>query len=82
MGYASFKTSVPFNLCKKAIDRGGTQGEPEVTGDLSYDGNGEITIPTSMCDVTIDLDTEEDWGDVNNKAKQNQVKKKFGELEE
>ena len=44
MGYASFKTSVPFNLCKKAIDRGGLQEEPEVTGDPSYDGNGEITL--------------------------------------
>ena len=65
-----------------SIDGGGTEEEPEVTGDPSYDGNGQITIPTSMGDVTIDLDTEEDWGDVNNKAKQNQVKKKFGELEE
>jgi len=59
-----------------SIDGGGTQEEPEVTGDPSYNGFGEITIPTSMGDVNIDLDTE-NWGDVDEKAKQNQVRKTF-----
>ncbi len=62
------------------IEGGGIQEEPEVTGDPSYNGNGQITIPTSMGDVTIDLDTE-NWGNVDDKAKQNQVKEKFGELQ-
>jgi len=65
-----------------SIDGGGTQEEPEITGDPSYDGFGEITIPTSMGDVTIDLDTEEGWGDWDDKAKENQVKEKFRELEQ
>ncbi|MBU7031102.1 MAG: hypothetical protein HXS53_01100 [Theionarchaea archaeon] len=65
-----------------SVDGGGTQEEPEITGDPSYDGFGEITIPTSMGDVTIDLDTEEDWGDWDDKAKENQVKEKFRELEQ
>jgi hypothetical protein len=56
--------------------------KPEITGDPSYDGFGEITIPTSMGDVTIDLDTEEDWGNWDDKAKENQVKEKFRELEQ
>lgn len=30
-----------------------------------------------MGEVTIDLDTEEDWGDWDDKAKENQVKQKF-----
>lgn len=64
------------------IDGGGEQEEPEVIGDPSYDGNGQITIPTSMGDVTIDLDTDEDWNDVDDKAKQNQVREEFGKLEE
>jgi RHS repeat-associated protein len=62
------------------IEGGGEQEEPEITGDPSYDGNGEITIPTSMGDVTIDLDTE-DWGDVDDKAKQNQVRDEFEKLQ-
>jgi RHS repeat-associated protein len=63
-----------------SIEGGGTQEEPEVTGDPSYDGYGQITIPTSAGDVEIDLD-KESWGDVDNKAKQNQVREKFRELE-
>jgi len=65
-----------------SIEGGGEQEEPEIIGDPSYDGNGEITIPTSMGDVTIDLDTTEDWGDVDDKAKQNQVREEFDKLEQ
>jgi RHS repeat-associated protein len=61
------------------IDGGGEQEEPEVIGDPSYDGHGQITVPTSMGDVTIDLDTDEDWGDVDDKAKQNEIKEKIKE---
>jgi RHS repeat-associated protein len=63
------------------IEGGGEQEEPEITGDPSYDGYGQITVPTSMGDVTIDLDTNEDWGDVDDKLIQNQVREEFENLE-
>jgi hypothetical protein len=55
-----------------SIEGGGTLEDPEVTGDPSYDGNGQITIPTSAGDVTIDLD-EENWGDFREKAKEKAI---------
>jgi RHS repeat-associated protein len=63
------------------IDGGGEQEEPEVSGDPSYDGHGQITVSTPMGAVTIDLDTDENWSDVDDKAKQNHVKEKFKGLE-
>jgi RHS repeat-associated protein len=65
-----------------SIDGGGKQEEPEVIGDPSYDGHGQITVPTSMGDVTIDLDTNEDWKDVDDKVKQNQVREEYEKLEQ
>jgi RHS repeat-associated protein len=65
-----------------SIDGGGEQEEPEVIGNPSYDGHGQITVPTSMGDVTIDLDTDEDWGDVDDKVKQNQAREEYEELEQ
>ena len=64
------------------IDGGGDVEEPEITGDPEWKGDGEVTIPTSEGDVTIDSKDGENIGDWDEKAIEQREKETLDEYTE